>query len=79
MESRKIQALGKRMKLENVLLPRPTDLFTVLEPQNLEKDELYVVRKHQSTDCEAVKVWKGQSGPLSTPAELSEIKTCHPS
>ena len=40
----------------------PTDLFTNMEPQNPGIDKLYVVRKRQSTDFEALKLGKGRLG-----------------
>ena len=40
----------------------PTNTFTVLEPQDQEIGECYVVQERRVTDFEAPKLWKGSSG-----------------
>ena len=54
----------------------PTDPFTTpLEPQNPSIDELYVVRKRQSTDFEAINLWKGQLDSLTSANQLLNVRT----
>ena len=40
----------------------PTNLFTILKPQDQEIGEFYVVQECHATDFEAPKLWKGSSG-----------------
>ena len=44
--------------------PLPTVRFTILEPQNQDIGETYVVQKPGTTDFEAPKLWKVRSGYL---------------
>ena len=54
----------------------PTDPFTTpLEPQNPSIDELYVVRKRQSTDFEAINLWKGQLDSLTSANQLLNVRS----
>ena len=65
----------------------PTDPFTIFELHYPQMDKLYVVRKRQSTDFEALKLWKGRSGrwldfsvydssesPLTSPHTIRRIE-----
>ena len=40
----------------------PTRPFTILEPQDQDIGEFYVVQERRTTDFEASKLWKGSSG-----------------
>ena len=41
---------------------RPTNPFTILEPQDQEIGEFYVVQERHMTDFKAPKLWMGSSG-----------------
>ena len=41
---------------------RPTGVFTILEPQDQEISEYFVVQERRGTDFEASKIVKGSSG-----------------
>ena len=42
----------------------PTNPFTMLEPQDQEIGEFYVLQERRATDFEASKLWKGSSGSV---------------
>ena len=44
------------------LYSSPIVKFTIIEPQNLEIGDFYVVRERRTTVFEATYLWKGQSG-----------------
>ena len=60
------------LKLENVpsgclaAYIYPTSPFTILEPQDQDIVEFYVVQERRATDFKAPKLWKGLSGASST-------------
>ena len=50
----------------------PTNPFTILEPQDQEISEFYVVQERHTTDFKAPKLWMGSSGSaLSIPRDVA--------
>ena len=53
----------------------PTNPFTMLEPQDQEIGEFYVLQERRATDFEASKLWKGSSGSVERLQKSSSEKS----